>query len=83
MNYNSTTKNLLSKLKDGQDALRQTIENIMPPDKIILDTRVKLSERKLERWRRDSQSISINSVRHLPRKRSRTRQLTPEYEVRK
>lgn len=81
MSCSSPTKALLSKLMKGQDALKQSIENLIPPEERVANTRRKLSKRKLDRECRDSLTISIDSVNNLPKKRARMRQLTPDYEV--
>ena len=81
MSCSLPTKDLLSKLRKGQDVLRQSIENLKPPEERVVNTDSMLSKRTLDRRCRDSLTISFDSVSNLPKKRARTRQLTPEYEV--
>lgn len=72
---------LLLKLQKGQDDLKRSIENIKPPGKMAATTLALLSKRKLESRCRDSLTIDLTRTSHLPRKRARLQQLTPEYEV--
>jgi len=81
MSGNSSTKDLLSKLKKGQDVLRRTIENLKPTEERVAETQTLLAKRKMERLSRDSLTIAIDRVDKFPKKRARLRQLSPEYEV--
>lgn len=80
---NDSCQSLLRKLKQGQGALRMSITSIKPPLEVSSASNKILSERKLEKQRRDSMTIQLDKVRKLPKKRARLQQLSPEYEVRK
>jgi hypothetical protein len=78
-----TCQGLLRKLKQGQNVLKKSIENIKPPTEVTAASRKMLSQRKLENRCRDSLTISLDRTSKFPKKRARLQLLSPEYEVRK
>ena len=81
MSGKSPTKDLLSKLREGQEVLWRTIENLKPSEERMAEVQTLLTKRKMDRLSRDSLTIAIDRVDKLPKKRARLRQLSPEYEV--
>ncbi len=72
---------LLLKLKQGQDVLRRSINELKPPAETTTATENILDQQKLERICRDSLMVKLDKVADFPRKRARLQQLTPDYEV--
>lgn len=77
-----TCEGLLSKLKQGQNVLKKSIENIQVPSKMAATSQGLLSKRKLENRCRDSLTIDLSRTSNFPKKRARLQQLSPDYEVR-
>ena len=75
---------LLLKLREGQDALKKSMEELKPlPEHGVLvaeDTRHLLDVQKLEKISRDSLMRKLDKVADFPRKRARLDQLTVNFE---
>ena len=81
MEAGRSIEGLLLKLKQGQDVLRRSINELKPSAEVTAATQNILDQHKLEKISRDSLMKKLDKVADFPRKRARIDQLTPDYEV--